>query len=828
MEKQKRKKAVLIVLGLITALVLQAFQPILAQPTDVEINEANFPDAIFREFVKAYDTDNDGTLQQNELNAVTEMDCSSREIANLKGIEHFTALEQLNCAFNPLGSLDVSNNTALTQLSCLLNALTSLDVTNNTALTQLSCTGNYLASLDVSNNTALTQLSCDGNALSSLDVTNNTALTRLSCGGNAFSSLDVSNNTVLEWLDCCDGQQLTSLNVNGCTTLKSLNCRINQLTSLDLSGCAALETLICYNNQLASLNLNGCTALKSLDCSNNQFNSLDVSSCAAMTELLCGSNCLSSLDLSNNTALYRLLCDNNQLGSLDVSNNTALKLLDCSDNQLSSLDVSNNTALIDLQCESNQITLLDVSNNIDLRVLLCHRNPISSLDVSNNTALRALQCSDNQLSSLDVSNNAALKALQCNDNLLTSLDVDNNPALKILICHNNQLTSLDLSKNNYIGFDEHPEYVEDIGLVVSSQTCPTPLHSTWNGSHYEFDLSNIVGDDKIENITAVKQSDNSDLPASASYVEATGILKVDPGEILDSIIYCYDVKVPLAPSTRMDVIVDLTYRFNVTLNPDNDLESSTVVTLDEGADYTLPNNTFTAPTGRKFKAWEVNGDDKQPGYSLSIADHTEIKAIWELLSFTVTYQDENGNVLGEPQIVNYGFDAIPETVPDKTNHTGVWNHNGKNITADTTIRPIYEEIEMIEQPSDPVWVKGSEEPASFTSNAEYKDFVCVKLNEEVVDKENYDVTEGSIIVTFKPEFLATLPEGKYKVEIVSTTGSAVGVIEIKESERVMQPGTTIPTTGEVNKYYPWTVLLLLSAGGLFFIVRKKRLLQQRD
>lgn len=56
----------------------------------VAINETNFPDANFREFVKDYDLDGNGSLSAKERNIVTIMTVSDDyEIKTLKGIEYF-------------------------------------------------------------------------------------------------------------------------------------------------------------------------------------------------------------------------------------------------------------------------------------------------------------------------------------------------------------------------------------------------------------------------------------------------------------------------------------------------------------------------------------------------------------------------------------------------------------------------------------------------------------------------------------------------------------------------------------------------------------------
>ena len=72
-------------------------------------------------------------------------------------------------------------------------------------------------------------------------------------------------------LDCW-GNQLTELNVQGCTALQKLNCGKNQLTELNVQGLTYLQTLRCNFNQLTALNVQDLTALKELSCHGNRLN----------------------------------------------------------------------------------------------------------------------------------------------------------------------------------------------------------------------------------------------------------------------------------------------------------------------------------------------------------------------------------------------------------------------------------------------------------------------------------------------------------------------------------------------------------------------------
>lgn len=174
---------------------------------DVEINEANFPDANFWRYVQTeFDTDENDRLSSAEIAAVKQIIASTKGIKNLKGIEFFTALETLNCVQCELTELDVSKNTELTSLSCGFNNLTELDVSENTNLTILRCESNHLAELDVSQNSKLERLYCRNNMLAVLDVSKNSKLARIDCGKNGLTSLNLDQNEKIEYVNLNDYQ----------------------------------------------------------------------------------------------------------------------------------------------------------------------------------------------------------------------------------------------------------------------------------------------------------------------------------------------------------------------------------------------------------------------------------------------------------------------------------------------------------------------------------------------------------------------------------------------------------------------------------------------
>lgn len=142
-------------------LILFTLLPTMATWADVRINEKNFPDKNFREWLleeTAYGAD--GVLTNIELDSVTQMDVSDYSIKSLQGIAFFKALKVLKCLRNQLSTLDVSKNKSLEVLDCFCNQLTKLDISKNKALKYLFCDENKLTTLDTSKNKALIYIAC--------------------------------------------------------------------------------------------------------------------------------------------------------------------------------------------------------------------------------------------------------------------------------------------------------------------------------------------------------------------------------------------------------------------------------------------------------------------------------------------------------------------------------------------------------------------------------------------------------------------------------------------------------------------------------------------
>lgn len=182
--------------------------------------------------------------------------------------------------------------------------------------------------------------------------------------------------------------------------------------ALDLAGCSELVTLKCGTQNITSVDVRGCTALKTLYIGgNHDITSIDLSTNKALKDFSCSCTSITELDVSKNPELQTLSCGEsygdvkrNVLKSINMSNNPNLKVLDCERASITKLDLTKLPALEEIRIDNLLITELDVSHNPALKKICCRSNDISELDVSHNPELRRIVCKGTNIKKLDVTN----------------------------------------------------------------------------------------------------------------------------------------------------------------------------------------------------------------------------------------------------------------------------------------------------------------------------------------------------------------------------------------------------------------------------------------
>lgn len=123
--------------------------------------------------------------------------------------------------------------------------------------------------------------------------------------------------------------------------------------------------------------------------------------------------------------------------------------------------------------------------------------------------------------------------------------------------------------------------------------------------------------------------------------------------------------------------------------------------------------------------------------------------------------------------------------------------------------------EMIERQDK--WTQGSATGLAFRSSAALKDFINVTVDGIAVDTANYELTEGSTVVTLKAEYLATLSAGLHTISINSKTGSATAEFVV-EGNAAEEP--EIPRTGDTMNI--WLYLLVITGGTITLYALSKK------
>ncbi len=393
----------------------------------VLINQNNFPDANFRAFLADKSYGADGFLTAAEIAEVTTMQIeSSAGITSLAGIEYFTDLQELNLFRTNISELNVSQNKKLAELSITYSPITSLDLTQNPALVDLYCVYSELKTLNVSN----------------------TPIEVIQVYNNKLETLNISGCTKIRSLKCQDNL-LTSLDVSAATALDTLNCRNNRISELDISNNDKLTYLNISINPISSVSVSHLKELYYLSIGNTDISVIDVRENTKLTDLCIYGTDISSVDLSQNELLDVLeMWDCPNIESIDISCNPRLLYIDISDTKISSLDLSGKTLLKYLYARNVTMTSLDLSDCTELVYLYTNGSAITSLDLTVNTKLTRAELQNSQLAELKLPVNGVLANLFCSNTKLTALDTSQCTSLTYIDLTGSPIRSLDLSANS--------------------------------------------------------------------------------------------------------------------------------------------------------------------------------------------------------------------------------------------------------------------------------------------------------------------------------------------------------------------------------------------
>lgn len=171
----------------------------------------------------------------------------------------------------------------------------------------------------------------------------------------------------------------------------------------------------------------------------------------------------------------------------------------------------------------------------------------------------------------------------------------------------------------------------------------------------------------------------------AGYKLKTFTVTYDNGKTVD--VSNYQFTMPPGNVTVNAEFEPTSQEYTVRFDPNGGNGSMDSVKVAPGQAYTLPDNKFTPPDGKIFKAWDVNGEEKQPGNVIKINDNVTIKPVWDDVtpdSYNVilVQPQKGGTVNATPTFAKEGGTIKLSATPDKGYKFGnyVVTANGKPVT----------------------------------------------------------------------------------------------------------------------------------------------------
>ena len=712
-----KKRILSIFLCLVMVFSLLPFTASAAGATPID--EKNFPDPVFREYVRKVAGStylNDTIVRQIEALDVSKDNIQKvlgdrDPITSLKGIRHLKYVRDLNCKYQKLTTLDLELNMRVERLNCYGNQLTDLWLRpTGTSLKYLNCSVNKLNALDLSKSSELTELYCNNSKLTALDLSANKKLQIISATSNNLTTLDVRNLPELTYLDLQANYDLKSIDVSKNTKLEKLNLAQTGLTSLNVKNNRKLVELKVHCNQLTAL------------------------------------------DVSSNYLLKELACFENQLTALDLSSNISLEYLGVSENPIAELDLHPLRSLQTLYCQKMQLKKLDVDRCPELQLLYCYDNQIETLDLRSNKKLQALQCQNNRLSWLDLSSNTALDPakVDCSGNVY-GIEVDRNLQYKVypdLPCYGategtyftaaraSDWTGGTVSKVD--GWDvltldnarvKEVTYKYDTGNAEIGKvafTLKTEVPAAYVISSAALTVQSPVEGESAANPTVTTDSgakyvvERADWRVNGSMTVYTGTFEKGKSYTLN-LLLAPKSGYHFADSESMQVTVNgqkaekvlpykggklivtatFTVKNLVTISFDPNGGTGTMQPMRVKAEvgYALPECTFTPPEGKEFAGWlTVNGKVLPAGTRVISSIDQTLKATWkdkEAAEITITFDPNGGTGTMKPMRVKAGENyTLPEctfTPPEGREFAGWLAVNGTVYPAGTKVISSYDQ-----------------------------------------------------------------------------------------------------------------------------------------
>lgn len=256
-------------------------------------------------------------------------------------------------------------------------------------------------------------------------------------------------------------------------------------------------------------------------------------------------------------------------------------------------------------------------------------------------------------------------------------------------------------------------------ILIEVETNYDPNQPIGLGSNYNFNTAGTYGNKcwleksyaNEDGVPVVKTTVNHTITFDGN----GGTWKMDPVEVEENTEYELPASSFIAPEGKefdrwlvngtkknpgdkilvtSDIIIQAQWRnkapeqASVSFSPGEGSGTMADVKVNVGSDYTLPANGFNPPAGKEFKAWNVSGQEKQPGDVIQIKANVVIRAVWKEKApetYTITVnQPQNGSLTADQSSATAGTQINLTVTPNDGYEIESVTMNGSPITADAS------------------------------------------------------------------------------------------------------------------------------------------------
>lgn len=350
-----------------------------------------FPDKNFNNelYEKNVDINIDTRLTLREIEALTTLDISGKQIESIKGLELLTSIEELDISENSIDTLFV------TEIAPTDTADAYFVTKKLKNLKKFDLSDNRIPFLDMSQNAALTDINCENNEILALDLSDNKNLKNLEVGEQLRTCEITKTNYFDNLLDIETeyGKQYKKEAVQDITDDYILKGEEGEAVKEGITFEKAyyVPDVLYYEYKVGFGAGSTKTMSVTVPLTNAGLPVTDPELSKAYPDANFKAALFARLDENENNLLSKT--EERRAKKLDISGREIadvtgidrlwnLEKLTASHNDMKALDLSKNTKLQYLQCDNNKIKTLDLKSLADLKELYAGENNLAAIDVS--------------------------------------------------------------------------------------------------------------------------------------------------------------------------------------------------------------------------------------------------------------------------------------------------------------------------------------------------------------------------------------------------------------------------------------------------------------